>query len=319
MGTLRIHLFGSAGLQSNDGALPPFPTHKSRQLFSYLALNRDRPHTREVLIGALWGDRPEGLARKGFRTELWRLRTLLAAGESECETLLTVRGHTVGFNTESNYWLDVEEFECRISQVRAPAGACISTAEARLLREAVDLYRSDLLDDVYDEWCLNERTRLRHMYIGALEQLLHHHQIQQEWDAAIEIGLRLLRVDPLAEHIHRELMRCYAMQGNRPAALRQYRDCITVLRQELDLDPMDETTMLHRTIRSNGRPMQEPPRTDPETAAALERAAALLSQVTTMLGQLHRVTQQLEDTKSRLQSAVGGAGSARAEPPKTHL
>jgi hypothetical protein len=49
--------------------------------------------------------------------------------------------------------------------------------------------------------------------------------------------------------MHRYLMRCHLAMGNRPGALLQYEECAALLRRELDIEPMSETTALHDAIR----------------------------------------------------------------------
>src|SRR6476659_5737665 len=43
-------------------------------LLVYLALEADRPHRRDALIGLLWPDKPEQAARASFRQALSQLR-----------------------------------------------------------------------------------------------------------------------------------------------------------------------------------------------------------------------------------------------------
>ncbi len=60
---------------------------------------------------------------------------------------------------------------------------------------------------------------------------------------------RWLALDPLHEEVHCHLMRIYAPQGQPNAALRQYRDCVRILEEELGVPPLPETTALGQTIQ----------------------------------------------------------------------
>jgi hypothetical protein len=60
--------------------------------------------------------------------------------------------------------------------------------------------------------------------------------------------VRLLALDPLQEAVHRALMRLYARQGRRGAALRQYQVCVAALRRELGTEPEGETKALYRDL-----------------------------------------------------------------------
>ena len=68
-------------------------------------------------------------------------------------------------------------------------------------------------------------------------------------ESVIALALRILAVDPLQEQVHRTLMRCYAQQGRRTEALRQYSFCRSVLWKEVRASPEDETERLQRDIR----------------------------------------------------------------------
>ena len=75
--TLRIKLFGSFELERGGRPLPRFASRKSGELFAYLALNRQAPHTREHLAGVFWGDSSEERARHTLNTTLWRINRVL--------------------------------------------------------------------------------------------------------------------------------------------------------------------------------------------------------------------------------------------------
>ena len=45
-----------------------------------------------------------------------------------------------------------------------------------------------------------------------------------------------------------------AMVGQRAAGLRQYRECVRVLEQELGVAPLDETTQLYAALKENRPP-----------------------------------------------------------------
>ncbi|HEX8244589.1 MAG TPA: BTAD domain-containing putative transcriptional regulator, partial [Longimicrobium sp.] len=211
MESLHVHLLGGLAVYRGDRPLRGFPTQKSRGLFAYLALHHGRLHSRQVLVGRFWGDSPEGVARKNLRTDLWRIRSVLEEGAAPGWCVCAGRDQ-VGFNVQ-DHWLDVHEFEDRLDRAAGDRGEPPTQAQAALLREAVELYRGDLLEGVYDEWCLFERERLRLRYLDALERLGAHHHARGEWAREAACAQRLLAHDALREHVHRELMRCHLALG----------------------------------------------------------------------------------------------------------
>jgi len=256
MDALRVRLFGSLELSLGDRRLCSFATRKSRALFSYLLLHSERPHPRDLLLGTFWGDYPEAVARKHLRDTLWRIRQVLrAAGPGGVQ--IEVPDNAVVLHLKAESWLDTRQFESDLSRVGHRSPEEVSQEQAGLLQSAIALYRGDLLEEIYDEWCIYDRERLRLLSVNAVHLLMMYHLHRREWGPAVQYAQRLLAADPLHEQVHCTLMRCYASIGNRGAALRQYRICVRLLREELDVEPMRATVALHDEIRSGALP--EPP------------------------------------------------------------
>ena len=241
--TLRIRLFGSLDLERDGRPLPRFASRKSGELLAYLALNRKAPHTREQLAGIFWGDSSDERARHTLNTTLWRInRVLEPAGAPANERgYMRVTPQHIAFNCASGAWLDVAEFErrCELAeQTHEPA------QRFALYSQAVNLYRGDLLADCYEDWCIVERERLQGLYVRALARLMAYNSSQAEYDLAIDCARRILSCDPLREEVHRDLMRLHLDAGEPAAALRQYRQCEDLLRDELGVEPAPETRAL---------------------------------------------------------------------------
>lgn len=247
---LTIRLFGPCEVRCGKGPSRRFPTEAAKALFTYLVLNRSRLHTRESLTGVFWGDHPESKARKCLRTELWRLRRTVEPVGTPRGSYVVLGDHELGFNTAARYWLDVEEFERRLAAAQRAPGSQLTPEQARLLEEAVGLYRGDLLEGVYDDWCCFPRDHYKSQLRGVLERLMRYHQERREWEAAIEYGQRLLQQDPLLEHVHRSLMSCLYASGDRSGAIRQYDTCVRLLSEDLNVGPMSETEALAQDIKA---------------------------------------------------------------------
>ena len=133
---------------------------------------------------------------------------------------MRVEGQTLALNAVG-VEVDVVTFERRVAE---------GTPEA--LEQAAELYRGDLLlgftvnEPLFEEWLVAERERLREMALEALARLLAHQSKAAGTERAIQTAVRLLGLDPLQETVHRTLMRLYARQGRRGAALKQYQVCV---------------------------------------------------------------------------------------------
>jgi len=248
METLDIKLLGNVELYLGGNRLKGFATKKSKALFAYLVLGKGRMYARERLAEAFWGDLPEARARRALSTDLWRIGNLLKDGGADPDLYLVSNTETVGFNANSPHWVDVDAFESATAWVEQinPATADLQLIDQ--IAESARLYRGDLLEGVYDDWCLIRRDMLEAKHLGALELLMRYDMVRECWSNALEIGQKILSIDPFMEHVQRAVMRCHFSLGNRPAAVMQYATCAKLLRQELDVDPMEETRQVLETI-----------------------------------------------------------------------
>jgi DNA-binding SARP family transcriptional activator len=254
MATLRIFALGSPRVFYDQSPLF-FPTKKPLDLLCILLLHAGETLERDLISEWLWPMHSPGKARRNLSTALWRLRQTLEYPTGPTQPFLRSERSTLAFNTTAHYWFDVEAFE---QQAAFGLDSPLPYAEAHCeaLVEAVTLYRGDLLDGCYDDWCLAERERLQLLLMRVLKRLQCHYRHCQAFEAAISYGHRLLTLDPLQEDVHRELMRCYVETGQRPLALEQFQHCQDTLRQELDIEPMPQTWRLYHQIRSGQQPAQ---------------------------------------------------------------
>jgi DNA-binding SARP family transcriptional activator/Tfp pilus assembly protein PilF/DNA-binding transcriptional ArsR family regulator len=234
---------------------------------AYLILHPERAFSRTRLAGLFWPERAEELARRALSNTLWQLRGCLAGAAAR----LTTDGESVVFQPDVDDWLDVREFEQLLDQhPNAPAAQGLSALQA-----AIQLYEGDLLADLYDDWCLLERERLRERYLGALEELLTLQKQSGAYDRALITAHRLVAADPLREWAQQELMRLYYLLERPRAALAQFDKLRTLLATELHTAPMPSTVALYHEI-----------------AAALEEPAAPYLPIEVslpLLGDLHRL------------------------------
>jgi DNA-binding SARP family transcriptional activator len=117
---------------------------------------------------------------------------------------------------------------------------------------AAALYGGDYLpDDIYEDWTIKLRERLRTTYERLLLAWGEALAARGACEQAIEVTEHLLHVAPTLEAAHRALMGYYATAGWRDRALQQYRRCEKALLHELGIEPGPETQKLyHRILHS---------------------------------------------------------------------
>lgn len=241
MNALSIKLLGRLEVCGADGVELRIDGSKQKGLLAYLALNLDRPPTRDQVANLLWGDRFDDQARQSLRQAVFKLRKTLNGSD---DSLIWSDAERIGLNAEA-VTVDALDFE---------RNAIKNTPEAA--REATQLYRDSLLKDLnigkaeFEDWLRVQRARFNEMACQVLDR--HAAHLVQAGDAvpAIEIMQRLIALDPLREPSHRALMRILAQSGRRAAALKQYKSCAEILRNELRVEPDAETKRLHDEIRA---------------------------------------------------------------------
>ena len=269
---LTINLFGPGQARFADRSLNGFPTQQASLLFCYLLLNREHPHYRERLATQFWEDHPTHIARKYLRNTLWRLRSTLEEAGAESDSYLWISDDSVAFAHTSPYWLDVEEFERGTAPYQEIEGEDLTSDQAEQIENALDLYRGDLLESVYEDWCLYDRERLRLAYFESLGKLMGYHGAQGSWIRGLHFGERILALDSAQEKVHRQMMWLHWQSGNRGAALAQYTRCVQVLREEFGVSPMRETQQLNQQMVRNEFDPERWPLPKPTTAS--ERLAS---------------------------------------------
>ncbi len=249
-----IALLGAPRIE-HDGVPVEVDTRKAIALAAYLAVTK-QSHTRDALAGLLWPEYNQSRARAALR------RTLSSLGKARAEGWLRADRDSVELANDA-IRVDVTRFHDLLEECKGHGHPESEVCPECMppLTEAVTLYRDDFMagfglrDSVaFDDWQFFQSESLRRELAGALERLARGRGALGEWEAAIVHARRRLAMDTLHEPAHRLLMALYAWSDQRAAALRQYRECVRVLGQELSVAPLEETTLLYRAIQENYLP-----------------------------------------------------------------
>jgi DNA-binding SARP family transcriptional activator len=222
---------------------------RGRAVFEYLVFHRHSRVRRERLMNVFWPDATPDAARNSLNVAIHGLRQSLrtAAGGS---AVVVHSDRTYFIEPALEIWLDVEVFEDRLKSARQHLTCDDWTAARADLEAAVGLYQGEFLaDDPYEEWAHVTREHLRLAYIDCLDQLSCLRFDEGDYNACVDVCLKLLACDNCREDAQCRLMRCYSRLGQPQLALRQYHFCVATLRHELQLPPAAATTELAARIR----------------------------------------------------------------------
>lgn len=303
---IYISLLGGVDVRGGNGRPANMATRRGAELFAFLVLERGRVFNRSRLAEQFWGHLPEDRGRRALNTEIWRLIQALRSVGMDTDRSLTRSAAGIGYVERPENRVDVDLLRKAMQVVSGADPAQASAEQIAVIEAGVAAYRGDLLETVYSDWCLLWRENLRAQHMEALEFLLAAAMARQEWNAGLRHGRALLALDPLLEHVHRALMRCHFHNGNRPLAIRQYALCEQLLREELDVEPMDETRRIQETILAvPGRPPQAnerlgaaPRRRGDRNRSPAQKVDLALANITTARNWLEEVSSDLRGDRS---------------------
>ena len=226
-GLWTLELFGRG--QLTCGAAIVQLERKTSALFAFLAL--EGATSRSKLAGLLWADSSEESARNSLRQRLYRLRVSVG---------LDLIVSSDPLRLEPSLIVDALRFESLIFT---------NDFQSALAFEGELLANVDF-DDCPElfEWVLAARERLE---AGKREAgVSEANRLEQAGDYAAALGRarQLLLRDPISEDAHRRLMRLHYLANDRPAAMQAFRQCQSVLKTQLGVEPLPETQHLASLI-----------------------------------------------------------------------
>lgn len=260
--SLEVQLLGNPQVL-REGQAVKMDTRKAVALLAYLAVTR-QAQSREFLSGLMWPESDHQRARGSLRRTLSTLRKAIGANN------IAASRAEIALRTSPDLRVDVWDFDSTLDAVQEHAHVDDEMCSACLehLQLADSLYRGDFMEGfalkdsyAFDEWQFFETERVRRRYAGALEMMTRWLTQVGNLAQAISYAQKWLAMDRLHEPAHQLLMRLYALNGQRTAALRQYRQCTRILEDELGVEPLEETRELNRRIlEGDALRLQERPR-----------------------------------------------------------
>ena len=236
---LFLKTFGTPGLIAVDVQRTPPLRRKDLALLIYLTVEFDRQHSRAALASLLWGDFQEEKARHSLTQSLRRLR--LAFGRD-----------AVSIAEQNVEWRC--ELPCDAVQLER-AGA-----RATLVDPQLSGYTGDFLADFqlnggasgFDLWSSEKRVHFRRLAVRVLETQGEEAELRAAWPDALQLGLRVVEIEPIFEEGHRRVMRAWSALGERNLALKHYHDFARWLHTEIEVEPDPTTQALALTLRQPG-------------------------------------------------------------------
>lgn len=246
---LSVYCLGTFIVYQDEKPIVEWPSRKGQAIFKYLLLHRQQRITKEVLMAEFWPEAAAEAARNNLNVAIYGLRQALRHGYPDFSHIL-FQDDCYFLNPEMEIWLDLEAFEDACQQAFRFQNAEEPAAAFRKFHVAELLYEGELFaEDRYEDWPTTRRQQLCLNYLQVLTCLCDHYFATGQYATSIAFAHKLLHIEPCQEATHRLLMRAYAHQGQGYLALRQYHQCVKVLKEELEVAPEPTTDELYERIR----------------------------------------------------------------------
>lgn len=246
---LRVFTLGQFGLVVGDQsvAVARWARKQALTLLRYLVTARGHAVHRERLIEFLWPDATARQGRERFKVTVYFLRRELRRA-SMAEEVIAASGEAYWLRGE-RIWVDADVFEARVNEGRTLDRENRLEEAARCYGEAQKLYRGDYFEEYpYEDWCAEERERLREVYLDMLGWMAETNAALGEYAKAVQVCREALVREPCRESQYRALMGYLAHLGRSDEALAQFDHCRQVLARDLGVEPMPETQRMYRQI-----------------------------------------------------------------------
>ncbi|WP_280491793.1 BTAD domain-containing putative transcriptional regulator [Nocardia asiatica] len=286
-------MLGPLEIRADDGGSIAIPGARLRALLIALALEPGRPVSKSALVEWIWGEQPPADAANALQALVSRLRRVLPHGS------LDVQAGGYRLIVEPGA-VDAVRFEQLIDQARGGTDG----RQAELLREALELWRGGLMQDVgmQDSAAFDAVvTRLEGLRLAAMEA---------RYEAEIRLGrgtelitelTELVARHPVRERLVAALMRALGGAGRANEALVVYQQAREALADTLGVDPSPELSELHvALLRGEVR------------AEETDRRTNLRAELTTFVGRYADIAAVRElIAHHRLTTLTGPGGSGK--------
>lgn len=219
------------------------------QLFQFLVTIRNRRGLhKEQIIDRIWGEVDAKGGERNFKVALHAINKVLEPQrERRADPKYILRQGLTYQLANKGIWIDIEVFEelVKIGNQQLQQDPNFAIEAYRL---ALSLYEGAYLPNrYYEDWSSDRREYIQVLVIGTLvtlaELLLPINPLE-----SVRLTQQAVAIDPTWEDAYRVQMQAYFERGNRPQAIRVYRQCKKILEEEFDIEPLPETQTVFKRI-----------------------------------------------------------------------
>ncbi len=224
---------------------------KTVQLFQFLigSMHRRALH-KEQIFDRLWEDLDTKSAAQTLKVALHGINKTLEPDRKKRTEPRYIKRQGITYQlSQEDIWLDAYAVEQYI-KIGNEAILTEPSIAIKVYREALNLYQGIYLPNrLYEDWSSGERERIQLLILNttiSLGELL----LEENPMESVRLAQEALLIDSTWEDAYCLQMQAYTKKGNRPMAIKTYRQCEQVLKKEFGISPLPETKKLLQTIEA---------------------------------------------------------------------
>ncbi|MBK3495030.1 transcriptional regulator [Viridibacillus sp. YIM B01967] len=246
----NIQLFGAMTVYRDGEVIveKAWQREKAKELFIYLYLNRTRFVSKEEVINVLWPKATEETMTRDFKVAYNALLKVLEPNRlPRIESAYVVRKQSMyKLITQHCMNSDLDFFRQFISLGMQQKNPNLSN---EWLLRGIQIYKGEFIADKRkSEWLQDIREELKCTYMEGIERLAQNYVRLKEFSKTVYWAEHLLKQDNTWEEGYRLIMNGYFQLQNRTQAVRWFEKCEQVLKDELNIEPMETTIQMYEMI-----------------------------------------------------------------------
>ncbi|MFL5654920.1 MAG: BTAD domain-containing putative transcriptional regulator [Ktedonobacteraceae bacterium] len=241
---LYVTCFGRFAVNRAGKTLDLCSSRKGQAILRYFIAQEGHKATIDTLMVLLWPEDEPEVAQSKLHSAISALRRSLNynCGCDPGYTYILCKNRVYYLNPSVVIQTDVDEFlQCYQAGIQTSRER--AAQQAALYERACRLYTGPFLpEDLYADWSFLQREQLSQIYLTMCRALTDYYIETKKYEDAAKWATAVLKVNHCDEAAHLQLIQVYAAQGRRSEAFQQYQRCERILREELGMTPLPETT-----------------------------------------------------------------------------
>lgn len=192
-------------------------------VLKFLLTNKTRVVNQDDIVGTLWEGKECVDAKAALHNIIYRIRKMLDVKTEKGSLISYVHGGYM-WNDKIESWLDVDAMVAEVKNAKHHADKDLGKTIEHY-KNAIALYRGGYLDEgPYYDWAFHARRNYKKIFLGAVTDLAMHLKAAGRHEEIIDVCECALKIEPLEESLHLELVRGMLALGKKHQAYSYFKD-----------------------------------------------------------------------------------------------